>query len=211
MGYDISFPQCGGTFPAPPVGLTVVGVNDGKAFTHNPCFGAEAAWAGGQLTVYMNINAPPAGDPAGLSGPAGQCSGNDTGCMAYNYGFNAAVDSFSTASAAGASASVWWLDVETANTWDSNTFNNSRTIQGAIDALTGEGVIAGIYSTGFQFGRIAGSYAPATPIWVATGDGQSSAIEYCSPLHAFGNGTAWLTQFGTAGVPYDQDYACPVT
>jgi hypothetical protein len=130
--------------------------------------------------------------------------------MAYNYGYNAAVDSFSTASAAGATASLWWLDIETANRWDSNTFNNARTIQGALDALTGEGVIAGIYSTSLQFGEIAGPYAPGVPIWVATGSGEATAVAYCGPAHAFGDGTAWLTQFGTAGVPYDQDYACPV-
>jgi hypothetical protein len=210
-GFDISFPQCSGTFPSPPGSFAVIGVNDGKPFTHNPCFAAEAAWAGGQLTIYMNMSAPPAGDPASLSGPAGTCQGNDTGCMAYNYGFNAAVDAFTTATAVSASSSVWWLDVETANTWDPNPVNNARTIQGAIDALTSEGAVPGIYSTGFQFGKIAGSYAPAAPIWVATGDGPSSAVEYCSPLHAFGNGTTWLTQFQAPGVPYDQDYACPVT
>ena len=210
-GFDISFPQCVGALPSPPGAFAVVGVNDGRAFTHNPCFGVEAAWAGSQLSIYMNLNAPTAGAAQGMSGPAGQCTGNDTGCMAYNYGYNAAVDSFATASAAGASAPVWWLDVETANTWDSNAFNNARTIRGALDALTAEGVVAGVYSTGYQWGRIAGSFAPGTPLWVATGSDMPTAVEYCSPLHAFGGGTPWLTQFQTAGVPYDQDYACPVT
>jgi hypothetical protein len=210
MGYDISFPQCGGAFPSGGA-FEIIGVNDGKAFTTNPCFASEVASAGGLVSVYMNINAPPAGDPEGVSGPAGQCQGNNTGCMAYNYGYNAAAASLQTASNASVSDGVWWVDVERANSWDSNQFNNSRTIQGALDALTQGGVVAGIYSTGYQFGIIAGSYAPATPIWVATGDGQSSAVEYCSPLHAFGGGTTWLTQFGTPGVPYDQDYACPTS
>jgi hypothetical protein len=209
-GFDISFPQCGGALPVAG-SFTVVGVNDGRAFTHDPCFAALAASAGPQLSIYMNLNAPSQGSVQGLSGPAGQCTGNDTGCMAYNYGYNAALDSFTTATAAGVTASMWWLDVETANTWDSNQFNNGRTIQGALDALTQQGAVAGIYSTGFQFGRIAGSFAPATPLWVATGAGFDTAVEYCSPLHAFGGGTPWLTQFQTSGVPYDQDYACPVT
>ena len=26
--------------------------------------------------------------------------------------------------------------------------------------------------------------------------------------HGVGGGKAWLTQFGSAGVPFDQDYAC---
>jgi hypothetical protein len=208
FGYDVSFPQCGGALPAPG-SFAVVGINDGRAFTTNPCFAAEAAWAGPLMSIYMNINAPPPGAPQGLNGPAGQCVGNDTGCMAYNYGFNAALSSFQSASSMGGTAGIWWLDVETANTWDTNQFNNSRTIQGALDALTQQGVVAGIYSTGYQFGVIAGGYAPATPVWVATGAGQQTAIEYCSPVHAFGGGTPWLTQFGTQGVPFDEDYACP--
>jgi len=163
------------------------------------------------MSIYMNINAPPTGDPNALTGPAGQCQGNDTGCMAYNYGYNAAVASVRSASSMGVSAGVWWVDVETANHWDTNQFNNSRTVQGTLDALTQNGVVAGIYSTGYQFGLIAGSYAPGVPIWVATGDGQASAVEYCNGAHSFGGGTAWLTQFGTAGVPIDQDYDCPST
>ncbi|HZQ56436.1 MAG TPA: hypothetical protein VFA84_00290 [Acidimicrobiales bacterium] len=210
FGNDVSFPQCGATLPAPGQ-FAIVGINGGKAFTTDPCFQTLAAWAGAVLSIYMNINAPPQGAPQGLTGPAGQCQGNDTGCMAYNYGYNAAASSLQSASSMGVSSGVWWIDVETANHWDTNQFNNARTIQGALDALTQGGVIAGIYSTGYQFGLIAGAYAPATPVWVATGDGQQTAIEYCSPVHAFGGGTPWLTQFGTPGVPIDQDYACPST
>jgi hypothetical protein len=208
LGYDVSFPQCGGALPAPGT-FAVVGVNDGRAFTTNPCFATEVAWAGPLMSIYMNINAPPAGAPQGLNGPAGQCQGNDTGCMAYNYGYNAAVSSYQSASFMGGTAGIWWLDVETANVWDTNQYNNSRTIQGALDALTAEGVVAGIYSTSYQFGLIAGGYAPGTPVWVATGADQATAIAYCSPAHTFGGGTPWLTQFGTQGVPFDEDYACP--
>ena len=141
----------------------------------------------------------------------GRAPATTPGAWAYNYGYNAALDSFATASSAGVTSSMWWLDIETANTWDSNQFNNSRTIQGALDALTQSGAVAGIYSTPYQFGIIAGAYAPATPLWVATGSDQATAVGYCSPVHAFGGGTPWLTQFQASGVPYDQDYACPVT
>jgi hypothetical protein len=130
--------------------------------------------------------------------------------MAYNYGFNAAVDAFTYATASAASSGVWWLDVETANTWDSNTTNNARTIKGALDALTAEGVVAGIYSTGHQFSVIAGDFAPATPVWMATGGDIQDAEGACGSGGAFGGGTTWLAQYGTAGVPFDQDLACTV-
>ena len=48
------------------------------------------------------------------------------------------------------------------------------------------------------------------PIWVATGGDFETARQDCAPAHGFGGGTTWLTQFGTQGIPYDQDYACPV-
>ncbi|HEY2428446.1 MAG TPA: hypothetical protein VGI06_05920, partial [Acidimicrobiales bacterium] len=207
QGYDISFPQCGAAYP-PSAPFGIVGVNNGRAFTHNPCFASEATWAGPSLSIYMNLNAPPSGSAQGLSGPAGQCAPTDTGCMAYNYGYNAAADAHAYAAASGASASVWWIDVETANSWDANTSNNGRTIQGALDALGAAGDVAGIYSTPYQWGIIAGGYAPKTPIWLATGADYSTAAAFCSPSHGFGGGAIWLTQYGTAGVPYDQDLAC---
>jgi hypothetical protein len=207
-GSDVSFPQCGASLPSGPGAFAVVGVNGGRAFTHNPCLASEAAWAGSVLTLYMNVNAPPAGSSEGLAGPAGQCQGNDTGCMAYNYGYNDAVDAFAYARAAGAQTGTWWLDVETTNAWDPNTDNNDRTIQGALDALGAEGVQAGIYSTHYQWGIIAGSYAPRTPIWVATGSDFATATAYCAPSHGFGGGTIWLTQYGSPDAAIDQDHAC---
>ena len=209
-GYDISWPQCGHSYPPAPVALGIVGANGGKAFTHNPCLASQAAWAGQPAAIYINLNSPPTGSPDAQSGPAGACAPTDTGCMAYNYGYNAAVDTFGYATASGASSGVWWLDVETANTWDPNTANNDLTIKGALDALTTEGVIAGIYSTGRQFSIIAGAYAPATPVWRATGGDFSDASTACGPGGGFGGGTVWLAQYGTPGFPFDQDLACQV-
>jgi hypothetical protein len=208
-GYDISWPQCPSSLPTGAFAIGIVGVNDGRAFTHNPCLASQQQWGrGGFLSLYMNLNAPPPNDPASLSGPAGTC-GSDTGCLAYNYGFNAARDAYAYASAQGASAGVWWLDVETANTWDPNPFNNGRTIQGALDALAATGVLAGIYSTSHQFTQIAGTDAPGVPVWVATGADFATAVAFCDPSHAFGGGRIFLTQYGDS-TGFDRDYACPL-
>ena len=209
-GYDISWPQCEGDYPAGPVGLGILGVNDGRAFTHNPCLASEAAWAGNPAALYINLNAPPTGSTQGLTGPAGTCPAANTGCLAYNYGFNAAADAFAYASSNAVKSGVWWLDVETANTWDSNTNNNDLTIKGALDALGSEGVLAGIYSTGYQFSIVAGRYAPATPVWMATGGDITAAEAACASDDAFGGGTIWLAQYGTVGLGFDQDLACQV-
>jgi hypothetical protein len=210
-GYDISWPQCNQPLPSGAFAFAVLGVNDGRAFTENPCLGEEAAWAGGALTsVYMNLNAPPPGDPAAASGPAGQCAAGDGGCLAYNYGYNAAVDSYRSAAAQRLSGGVWWIDVETGNTWDANTANNARTIQGALDALGTRGAVVGIYSTFRQFPEIAGSYIPAVPIWVPQSNPSTSLNAYCTdPSLGFGGGRPWLVQYQTNDQPYDQDYPCP--
>ena len=44
VGYDISYPQCNGTFPGGGA-FGVVGVNGGKVFGANPCLGTGEARA----------------------------------------------------------------------------------------------------------------------------------------------------------------------
>jgi hypothetical protein len=51
IGHDVSTPQCGRTLPE--IGaFGVVVVNGGRAFTENPCFAAEHAWAASSAAGY---------------------------------------------------------------------------------------------------------------------------------------------------------------
>jgi len=43
-GNDISWPQCGGAFPAK-AGFGIIGVNGGRPFTDNPCLSEQVAYA----------------------------------------------------------------------------------------------------------------------------------------------------------------------
>ncbi len=161
-------------------------------------------------TVYMNLNFP-AGSTAwrGLAGPRGVCNPADLTCQAYNYGYNAGQDAYLAARGAGVSAAMWWLDIETANTWSGDTTLNATVIQGAIDYLRAQGATVGIYSTSYQWRKIAGSFSPALPNWVATGAGTAGdAATYCSPDRAFGGGTVWLAQFYPSS-GFDANYICP--
>ena len=187
----------------------VVGINDGSAFTHNPCL-ASQLHSSPLLSAYINLNAPPRGDPAALSGPGGRCAAGDTGRMAYNYGYNAALDAFAYGIGVGVNSSVWWIDIETGNVWDTNAYNNSRTIQGALDALGASGVVGGIYSTYLQFPEIAGGYAPGVPIWVPYSDPARYSMDaYCTTASlGFAGGTPWLVQYQSPSSPIDLDYAC---
>jgi hypothetical protein len=140
-GYDLSYPQCGAAFPAPGA-VSIVGVNGGKPFGVNPCLGtgssaSELQWAGANAMLYANTADP--GPALSSHWPNGQTSprycdatNDNTADCAYDYGWNAAADSYADAvnayislgwAAPGATrtpqANQWWLDVESANSWTS--------------------------------------------------------------------------------------------
>jgi hypothetical protein len=214
-GFDVSYPACRDGYPVAtaPAGTMIVGVNDGRAFTTNPCFGDEYRWAsagGATPALYMNVNYPsgPGLDQA-ANGPRGACAAGDAACRAYNYGFNAAAfaDSYARPTAGG--ASQWWLDVETDNHWSRDTGLNAQVLQGAIDYIQGRGLGVGIYSVPSMWQRIAGSFAPGLPTWVAQTRTWIPTLQYCAPGFSFGGGKVMLVQHWTGSS--DQDYPCPGT
>ena len=108
-GYDLSYPQCGGPFPTS-YAFGIVGVNAGIVYSPNPCLGtgdspSELAWAGMNAQLYANTANP--GPLVSTHWPNGQTSpracntasvpGADTADCAYDYGWNAAADSYQNA------------------------------------------------------------------------------------------------------------------
>jgi len=237
VGYDISFPECGIGIPAisttgAPYRFAIVGINDGRAFTPNPCLGAEyqlATSQGLQISFYQNLNAP-IGSTAykGQNGPKGFCAPGDGACLSYNYGYNAAMDAFGYATTTtGRAGMVWWLDIETANSWEPNPAWNAQTIQGAIDFYQQANQLVGIYSIPSMWDQstplaergtmlagnaplllpqIAGSgFRPGVPEWTTGARSLSSAPQLC-PTSPFTSEPIWLAQEPRAS--YDEDYAC---
>lgn len=137
-GYDISAPQCSGSFPTG-ASLGIVGVNDGLPYSANPCLGTDAgpselqwAVATGHPEFYANTADPgPAHSshwPAAGSTAGGRtCAGDNSPACSFVYGYDAALDSISDAQAAASeigadpgtatAGATWWLDVEDANSW----------------------------------------------------------------------------------------------
>jgi predicted outer membrane repeat protein len=233
-GYDISFPQCGDPLPAAPV-FAIVGVNGGRAFTRNPCLGAgvlpsELAWAGGTgAQLYANTGNP--GPTLSTHWPSGQASprqcdtatapGADTADCAYDYGWNAAADSYQAAVDAYVSlglapqgatqtpiANAWWLDVETSNSWRGDVALNVAALQGEVDYLRSVGVASiGIYSTAYQWNKLTGGtqvFAPA-PSWVAGARTSVRARASCGAI-GFTGGPVVLVQYPANGL--DADLRC---
>jgi hypothetical protein len=232
-GYDISYPQCNGSFPSSP-GFGIVGVNGGRPYSPNPCLGAgdgpsELAWAGMSAQLYANTADP--GPTLSTHWPNGQTSpeqcntasnpGPNTAECNYDYGWNAATDSYHDAvngyvslgwAASGAPrtpvANAWWLDVESANSWTSNTTFNVDSLQGEVDYLKSVGAASvGFYSTASDWQTITAgtSNFSAYPSWVPGASTLTQAQANCAGQGFTGGGVA-LTQYPYNG--FDGDYQC---
>ncbi len=229
VGYDISYPQCGKPFPVAPA-FTIVGVNGGRPFTANPCLSAELAWAGQGTAFYVNTSSPgparstrwPTGQAAPLPCATPASPGADTTNCAYDYGWNAGLDGYATAVAAyrslglappGATttptANVWWLDVESANSWRSDPLLNVAALQGQVAALSASGAAGvGLYSVAGDWKAITGNTTAfaVLPSWVAGPGSQTAALAVCGGPGFTGGGVA-LVQFPSAG--FDGNVRCP--
>ncbi|HEY1168426.1 MAG TPA: hypothetical protein VGE81_05545 [Candidatus Limnocylindrales bacterium] len=234
VGYDISYPQCGRQFPTN-AAFGIVGVNEGIVFSPNPCLGAgdgspELMWAGGvKAQLYANTGNPgPALSshwPNSQTAPR-QCNtatspGSDTANCAYDYGWNAAADSYQTAlrayiSVGLASSSAtrtpspnaWWLDVETSNSWRTNVTLNVAALQGAVaylQSVSPAGI--GFYSTQYQWKQITGGTAAFAgyPSWVAGATTARQAASSCRSK-GFTGGRVALAQYFAGG--FDADLSC---
>jgi len=155
--------------------------------------------------------------------------GTNSQACAWQYGYNKAaqdvswlVNAANAIKAQSAPVTVaatpgsypWWLDVETANTWQTGTSGqlmNVADLQGMIGALQVAGVATvGVYSTPFQWTQITGGTTPLSgllyerPDWIPGATTLSGAEMNCSQT-SFTGGAVTLTQW--SGNP-DNDYAC---
>ena len=149
-GNDISWPQCGGSFPSGQA-FGIVGVNDGLANTLNPCLGrynggalstSELVWAWGssgstnlpKAALYVNTANPSpvyaTSWPTTGTNTYGTCDGSDSQACAWEYGKARATQDIAWLEAAAADVGApktlagdytWWLDVETGNSWETGT------------------------------------------------------------------------------------------
>lgn len=222
-GYDISWPQCPSHVPRGGA-FGIVGVNDGIAWSQNPCLATEFRWASSRSSppsLYMNTADPgPQSTHWALGGPkASTCDPANTdptsapyAACAYDYGWSTAADALATEAkpVPKAAKRAWWLDVETGNTWDGSSAANAQDIQGSIDYLHAAGVsTVGVYSTAYQWGVIAGGYAfpTPTPEWVAGASNVTQAHANCTSM-PFGGAQSpiRLAQYPSGG--FDADLTC---
>jgi hypothetical protein len=237
-GYDVSYPQCSQVLPTGQA-WGVVGVNGGLATTANNCLTAELSWAArstgtvpSQPKVQLYLNTANPGQirnqvstwPKAGATPYGTCAGGNTTACSWEYGWERAQNSvtaiFGPAAVRagmdpGPAPYIWWLDVETSNTWQSGSSaalaRNRATLEGMTAYLTTRGATSGIYSTSLQWKTIAGSVGSGSALrslnsWLAGATSASGAASTCSKPPLVPGGKVVMTQFVSDG--WDQDVSC---
>lgn len=227
-GNDLSYPQCGKSYPSAQA-FGIVGVNGGKASNFNPCFSSEWAWAqtskggtaqppaqryvntgnpGDVLAQYNVTDWPTSSVPAD---PYGTCSGtwtDDLPCS-WEYGYERALDDINFV---GNSSGAWWLDIETSNSWTTDSAKNQASLEGMVYALTSVGTATvGIYSSSGSWASLFGTVSPGStlyslPEWRPGARTLNKAQSNCSLVPFEGNGPIQITQYVSNNLDYD--YAC---
>ncbi|GAA1168614.1 hypothetical protein GCM10009608_01410 [Pseudonocardia alaniniphila] len=203
MGHDVSHPQCGVALPTDDGSFGIVGINEGRPFTTNPCISAQYQWAKGTpygAGVYLNTSNPAPGGagywPRSGSQDPVLCidarSTTDAGCT-YDYGWHAAANALSAAMAVdrGMTQHTWWLDVEIENRWGGNGMSNTAMVQGMNDYLRSHGVAeVGLYSTGYQWRKITGGYTAST-----AANYRTAWKPQFTPMYSLDNAPLWLATY----------------
>jgi hypothetical protein len=236
VGYDVSYPQCPAlgpptTLPSP-APFTILGVNGGLAYSANPCLLQLYRWARGaatsdggesdnqpEIALYANTGNP--GPQLSPRWPRGQnfprfCDGAWNVPCSYDYGWNAAGYAFALANATlpdgVATRSTWWLDVETANSWNpTDQATNVAALEGFRDRLSIEAPdqVVGFYSNQRQWGLITGATRSKSPInepfddapnWVAGATG-ATARSFCGDT--FTGAPVQYVQYVESGIDHN--------
>jgi hypothetical protein len=246
VGNDVSWPQCGKTLPEGQA-FAIVGVTGGLANNTNPCLADQLVWANKSTgktaqpkvalyvntanpghegswwpasNIYRGVNVP---NPYGPCEPVhkGEVEGPVNLACSYMYGYAKAYDDATDRGVSYPGTYFWWLDVETGNSWQTDTALNRATLEGMVDYFEGitykrvgpDGKPAGvgIYSTSYQWGIIAGtvpysSSLDGLPSWLAGAKTLRGAKSNCSLPGLTPDSTVTVTQYVSAGLDYD--YSC---
>lgn len=246
VGNDISWPQCGKSLPASHAfGIVGVNggtaANTNPCLAEQLVWAHAAVGGTSQPLAQLYVNTANPGevidrittwptsntDKTGFTtdNPYGSCAGaNDRACS-WQYGWNRAVeaviDRFEPAAVSArvnsvASAYVWWLDVETMNTWQSGStealIRNRAALEGMASHYQSKGAKVGLYSTNYQWGQIVGdTVGPDSNLfgldsWMAGARSLKGAQSNCKnpPLTAGGNVT--IAQYVSGSLDYN--YSC---
>lgn len=202
---DISWPNCGEKLNSLSAS-GIVGVNGGLDFSGNRCLSDQSQLFHNSYSLYLNTGYPGLPDALKYINYPKKCQFNNPTCLAYNWGYNDVLYSIKYANQQNAHSFVWWLDVETENSWSSNYTINRQILIGMANALAKNTFMPtiGFYSYPVQWQILTGDWKNHYPAWVASGSAiKAVAVRYCSM--SFNGGNVWLSQYT---INLDNDYVC---
>jgi hypothetical protein len=230
-GIDVSWPQCGKTLPKQPV-FAIVGVNHGLANNTNPCLASQLAWAKTakspaataqpRVALYVNTANPARQgswwpmlntyNGVKVTNPYGNCALGSLKACSYMYGWAKASDDAKRRGVSNPQSYLWWLDVETENTWQEDKAANVAVLEGMAAYFKKIGARVGLYSTAYQWGEIAGSVKFTSPLaglpsWLAGAGSAAGAKANCARPGLTSNSRVSMTQYISGGLDYN--YSCP--
>lgn len=228
LGNDVSWPQCKSALPSGQA-FAIVGVNDGLANGTNPCLSQQLDWAAksaggtGQPNVALYVNTANPGlagswwptsnvyNGQTVTNPYGTCAGaNDQAC-AYMYGYGRAYEDANIRGVSNPGSYLWWLDVETINTWQTDKVANQADLEGMTAYFHSIGAEVGLYSTTYQWGQLIGNVPASSnlynlPSWIPGSRNEKAAKDACSSSPLTAGSQVTLTQFVSKSLDYD--YSC---
>lgn len=197
-GYDVSFPQCHQELSQRFVGFSIIGLNNGRPYTTNPCFAKQWEWANthSARAIYINVSDPGSG-PARARGGA---IAKDT--LAQIKTFNIAKNV------------PIWLDIELNNDW-TNANRSIVVLNEVMRILHKRGHPVGIYSVPVHWFSITLSADVSVPTWLALGKysdiakGVADAKRACTRTN-FGGRKPAIVQFvgKTGDIWTDRNILC---
>ncbi|SDP62902.1 hypothetical protein SAMN04487914_12166 [Arthrobacter sp. ok909] len=229
-GIDVSWPQCG-TTPAKQPAFAIVGVNHGLANNTNPCLASQLAWAKtakapattAQPRVALYVNTanpgrqgtwwPTSNTYSGVkvANPYGSCAAGTFKACSYMYGWAKASDDAKRRGVSNPQSYLWWLDVEAENTWQTDKAANVAVLEGMTAYFKRIGARVGLYSTGYQWGQIAGTVKSTSPLaglpsWLAGAGSAAKAKANCTLPGLTPGSRVSMTQYISGGL--DFNYSC---
>jgi hypothetical protein len=186
-------------------------VNDGRSFTTNPCLASQAANAGPNVSYYVNSEydaSLAANVPPPCQTVSAQLKSPDDVRQAYAIGCSQAVYALDAVHAAGLGLpAAYWVDVESANAWDTNVTLNRASLQGEIDQLLARGRPVGVYASFNDWRNLTGDWnaAGVAADWVA---GRTPDLGCTGG--GFSGAPVWISQEVDTwpGNGVDSDWAC---
>ncbi len=246
VGYDISYPQCGKRLPTDHyfgiVGVNGGTANKPNPCLADQLLWASKAKSGSNQSKYqvyvntanpgeliseittwptsaydLNGNLPP--NPYG-----NDCDGTNSNACSWLYGWNRSIYTEGVFKVAANSKGlnsntadyVWWLDVETMNTWQSGSkealIRNTAAIEGFGAYYESKGAKIGLYSTAVQWAEITGnnvsiiSNLNGLPNWRPSGASLVNAKNNCNVAPLTKDGYISITQYVVKNL--DHNHSC---